>query len=86
MSSSASTSLSDLLPGTVPQLVPSGLNWAIFSVRFHDAVEAKGYWGHFDGTVPCPTVPPTIRAADGSVTSAPTTEQVAAETQWQKDE
>ncbi len=80
------TALANSLPSSIPKLDPSGLNWAIFSVRFRDAVEAKGYWGHFDGTVPCPTVPPTIRAADGSVTSAPTTEQVAAETQWQKDE
>ena len=80
------TALANSLPSSIPKLDPSGLNWAIFSVHFRDAVEAKGYWGHFDGTVPCPTVPPTIRAGDGSVTSAPTTEQVAAETQWQKDE
>ena len=33
-SQAASTSLADQLPGTVPKLDPSGLNWAIFSVRF----------------------------------------------------
>ena len=52
--SSSSTSLADQLPSSVPKLDPSGLNWAIFSVRFQDAVEAKGFWGHFDGSEPRP--------------------------------
>src|SRR6266850_6489293 len=52
-----STALSDQLPGSIPRLEPSGLNWAIFSLRFQDAMEAKGFWGHFDGTEdkPVPT-------------------------------
>jgi len=50
VTSVSATALSDHLPTTVPRLDPSGLNWAIFSIRFQDAVEAKGFWGHFDGT------------------------------------
>jgi hypothetical protein len=26
------------------------LNWTAFSIRFKEAIEAKGFWGHFDGT------------------------------------
>ena len=45
-----STALADTLPSSIPKLDASGLNWAVFSLRFQDAVEAKGFWGHFDGT------------------------------------
>jgi len=59
----SSTALSDHLPASVPRLDPSGLNWAIFSIRFQDAVEAKGFWGHFDGSkakpVPADAAKPT---------------------------
>src|SRR6266850_7283806 len=59
-----STALSDQLPGSIPRLEPSGMNWAIFSLRFQDAVEAKGFWGHFDGTEakPMPADTPSISA------------------------
>ncbi len=70
-------SLSDTLPLTVPLLDASGSNWAIFVFRFQDAVEAKGFWGHFDGS----TVPPVF--AD---VAAPTTAETAAKAQWDKDE
>ena len=57
MSITVSTaSLSDSLPSSVPKLDASGLNWAIFLVVFQDAVEAKGFWGHFDGSSPVPTM------------------------------
>ena len=69
--------LSDALPSTVPKLDASGSNWVIFGFRFQDAIEAKGFWGHFDGTVGRPT------AADPS---APTTTETAAINQWDKDE
>jgi hypothetical protein len=78
MSTTVTTaSLSDSLPSTVPRLDASGNNWAIFVFRFQDAVEAKGFWGHFDGSSPCP-VP--------NVTGAPTTAETAAVLQWEKDE
>ena len=73
----SATSLSDALPSTVPKLDATGANWAIFGFRFQDAVEAKGYWGHFDGTVSRPT------AADPA---APTAAETAAIAQWDKDE
>ena len=54
MSTVTTSSLSDTLPSTVPKLDAEGENWAIFYVRFMDAVEAKGFWGHFDGSSPEP--------------------------------
>src|SRR6266850_2517935 len=72
-----STALSDHLPSSVPQLDPVGLNWAIFSLRFQDAVEAKGFWGHFDGTEakPMPADTPSISA-----------DERAAITLWERNE
>jgi hypothetical protein len=46
-------SLSNLLPSSILKLDSTGVNWAIFTVRFQDAMEAKGFWGHFDGSTPC---------------------------------
>src|ERR1700678_4454659 len=54
MSTVTTSSLSDTLPSTVPKLDAEGDNWAIFLVRFMDAVEAKGFWGHFDGSLSPP--------------------------------
>jgi hypothetical protein len=75
MATVTTTSLHDALPTSVPKLEASGLNWAIFLVRFRDAVDAKGFWGHFDGTtlIPDLSIPPT---------KAETTAKV----QWEKDE
>src|SRR6266850_788048 len=72
----SSTALSDQLSSSIPKLDPSGLNWAIFSIRFQDAVEAKGFWGHFDGSQAKP-VP-----ADAN---SPTTEERAAIALWEKN-
>src|SRR6266545_3302098 len=69
------TSLSDTLPSSVPKLDATGVNWAIFSVRFQDAVEAKNFWGHFDGTSTCPTL-----------SNPPKTDETAAKTQWERNE
>ena len=77
MSSISTASLSDTLPSTVPKLDASGSNWAIFVFRFEDAVEAKGFWGHFSGTVSRPT------ATDPD---APTATETTAIAQWDKDE
>ncbi|KAJ3511824.1 hypothetical protein NLJ89_g3875 [Agrocybe chaxingu] len=79
--STTTTSLSDSLPSSVPKLDATGLNWAIFSVRFQDAIEAKGFWGHFDGSKPRPPVV-TVTAEDGTTTTTGETE----EAQWLKDE
>src|SRR6266571_6565009 len=72
-----STSLSDSLPGSVPRLDSSGLNWAIFSVRFQDAVDAKGFWGHFDGSEPRP-----VAVNPGE----PTDDETTKLNQWKKNE
>ena len=70
-----SSSLSDTLPSTVPKLDAEGDNWAIFLVRFMDAVEAKGFWGHFDGSSSVPVM-----------TTTPTEAEKTAKSQWEKDE
>ena len=75
MSTTTNASLADALPSSVPKLEANGTNWAIFLVRFRDAVEAKGYWGHFDGSTPVPTLP-----------EKPTTKETTAKDQWEKDE
>lgn len=60
----------DTLPGNVPKLDIKGANWAIFSLRFRTAVEAKELWSHFDGTSARP-VSTTSTATDGTVTTTP---------------
>jgi hypothetical protein len=77
---SSVTTLADTLPSSIPKLDSSGMNWAIFSLRFQDAIEAKGLWGHFDGNTPCP-VTISITAADGT-----TTVDNSPVDQWNKDE
>ncbi|CAA7268571.1 unnamed protein product [Cyclocybe aegerita] len=76
--STATTSLSDTLPSSVPKLDASGLNWAIFAVRFQDAVEAKGFWGHFIGTDPrpVPAATPTPAPTPATVTAGAATAAV----------
>ena len=82
------TSLSDSLPSSIPKLDSTGLNWAIFSVRFQDAVEAKGFWGHFDGSEPRPVVSAATTAAGGNEDPQAklTEEQVTKQLQWDKNE
>ena len=75
MSTVNTSSLSDTLPSTVPKLDAEGDNWAIFLVRFTDAVEAKGFWGHFDGSSSAPVT-----------TTSSTEAEIAAKNQWEKDE
>jgi len=75
MSTVTTSSLSDTLPSTIPKLEAEGENWGIFYVRFMDAVEAKGFWGHFDGSSPEPIL-----------SSKPTEEETKARNQWAKDE
>jgi hypothetical protein len=90
--------LSDTLPSSIPKLDASGINWAIFAVRFQDAVEAKGFWGHFDGTktrpvTAAPAARPVAAPVDGEAAPAvAVAEPLAAEAlalaqkQWDKDE
>ena len=82
------TSLSDSLPSSIPKIDASGLNWAIFSVCFEDAIEAKGFWSHFDGTGSHPSaVPVSVIDADGNVSTTPLSDtEIAAIDKWDKDE
>jgi len=78
MSTSITTaSLSDSLPTTMPKLDSSGMNWAIFIFRFQDAVEGKGYWGHYDRTLARPVA---------EIEAQPTDAEKVAMAQWDKDE
>jgi len=90
MSSVTTTSLADTLPSSVPKLDASGLNWAVFSLHFQDAVKAKGYWGHFNGTSEHPAAPKLedlpVMTADAPAPAAPSAEDLAAAiNQWDKD-
>ena len=91
--STTTTSLSDTLPSSIPKLDASGINWAIFSVRLQDAIEAKGFWNHFDGSSirPEQTYSAQVIASDGTTTSGgtaiiPENELAASQSQWDKDE
>ena len=92
MSSATTTSLSDTLPSSIPKLDASGINWAIFSVRLQDAIEAKGFWDHFDGssTRPEQSYTVVVTAADGTQTGGteviPAADLVKSQDQWDKDE
>jgi len=91
MSSVTATSLADTLSLSVPKLDGSGLNWAVFSLRFQDAIKVKDYWGHFDGTSEHPTVPKPedlpVTTADSPAPAASSAENLAAAiNQWDKDE
>ncbi|CAA7264972.1 unnamed protein product [Cyclocybe aegerita] len=76
--STATTSLSNTLPSSIPKLDASSLNWAIFAVQFQDAVEAKGFWGHFIGTDPrpVPAATPTPAPTPATVTACAATAAV----------
>jgi hypothetical protein len=74
MSTTALTT-TDILPSSVPKLLPTGLNWTAFSMHFEDAIRAKDLWGHFDGSIAMPTV-----------SSPPTADEETALAQWNKDD
>lgn len=71
----------DTLPSNVPKLDLKGTNWAIFSLRFQTAVEAKDLWKQFDGSNPKPVGSP---ATGGTTTVSPPDPVALA--QWQKHE
>ena len=43
------------LPQNIPRLELDGSNWAIFAMRFREAMQANRRWGFFDGTRARPT-------------------------------
>ena len=60
----------------IPRLEPSRSNWAIFSLRFQEAMEANRKWGHFDGSSMHPA------AADPD---KPTDEEKATQVEWDQN-
>jgi hypothetical protein len=55
MSSTITTAaIADALSLSVSKLDASRFNWAIFVFCFQNAVEAKGFWSHFNGTASTP--------------------------------
>jgi len=77
MTTITTAALSDALPLSVPKVDALGMNWAIFIFRFQDAIEAKGFWGHFSGSTPAPV------AVDPA---KPTSDESATKAQWDKNE
>ena len=73
--STTTSSLSDTLPSTIPMLDAEGSNWVIFYIHFMDAIKARGFWDHFDGS----SSPPAL-------SELPTAAETAARAQWDKDE
>ena len=65
---------------TIPNVLclePSRSNWAIFSLRFQEAMEANHKWGHFDRSSKRPaSVDP----------DKPTDEEKAAQVEWDQNE
>src|ERR1700678_1351900 len=73
--STTTAALADTLPPSIPKLDPAGTNWTVFLFHFQDAIDAKGFWGHFDGSSVSP-----------ALSNPPTDAELAAKTQWEKDE
>ena len=44
-----------LLLSNIPCLEADGSNWAIFTMCFHEAMQAIRRWLYFEGTIPCPS-------------------------------
>src|SRR6266702_2672092 len=73
----AANTMSDPLPTSIPRLEPNRSNWAIFSMRFQEAMEANQKWGHFDSTTPCPVL---------ANATTPTDAEAKAVANWRQDE
>ena len=44
-----------LLPSNILCLEADGSNWAIFVLRFREAMQVARRWPYFEGTIPCPS-------------------------------
>ena len=69
--------MNDPLPTSIPCLKTTGSNWAIFSMRFQEAMEANQKWGHFIGSIARP-VPADV--------NKPTNAEKKAMSEWDQDE
>ena len=73
--STTTSLLSDTLPSTILMLDAEGSNWAIFYICFMDAIEAKGFWDHFDRS-----------SSPLALSESPMAAETAARAHWDKDE
>ena len=65
------------LPANIPRLEPNGANWAIFQMRFKDAMKVTCQWGYFTSLKPCPRIQDL---------AAPTDDELNAIEQWEHDD
>lgn len=79
------SSMSDVLPTSVPHLELSGANWAEFVMRFWTAIRGKGIWGHFDGSMPCPVLE-MLSLSGGTTPSISSVKPAAASTKGVNNE
>jgi hypothetical protein len=64
MSTSTPSPAIEQLPSNIPHLETDGSNWAIFIMRFREAMQATCHWPYFKGTVSCPTVKDPSKVTD----------------------
>jgi hypothetical protein len=64
MSTSTPSPAIEQLPSNIPHLKTDGSNWAIFIMRFREAMQATRRWPYFEGTVSCPTVKDPSKVTD----------------------
>ena len=65
------------LPANIPRLEHNGSNWAIFKMRFSNAMKVTRRWGYFTGIHPCP---------EPTNPTKPTKEETAAIVQWEYED
>ncbi len=53
-----------LLPSNIPCLEADGSNWAIFVLRFREAMQVARRWPYFEGTIPCPSPKDPVKVPD----------------------
>ena len=58
------------LPTSIPYLEPNGANWAIFMMRFRDAMKVARRWVYFTGQKPCPKPQDPNHPTEGEVNAA----------------
>jgi hypothetical protein len=52
------------LPSNIPCLKADGSNWAIFVLRFREAMQVAWRWPYFEGTIPCPSLKNPAKVPD----------------------
>ena len=78
MSTSTPSPAIEQLPSNIPHLKTDSSNWAIFIMRFREAMQATCRWPYFKGTVSCPTVKDPSKVTDAeNVTAGPEAALVA---------